>query len=104
MAAIRIVATRLASMLAFATQPQARAQELAKSLLAADLPATLAVDLHDLKDLERRGARHTDVGAWIYAINALNSDKGYDRMIVEMLAGDEVADAFGEIISFVRHQ
>src|ERR1700682_3160324 len=46
-------APRLASMLAFATQPQRRAQELAQSLLGADLPASLAVDLHDLRDLER---------------------------------------------------
>ncbi len=69
-------APRLASMLAFGTQPQQRAQDLAKSLLAADLPATLAVDLHDLKDLERTGKRYTDVGAWIYDIDALNGDKG----------------------------
>jgi hypothetical protein len=69
-------APHLASMLAFGTRPQERAQELAKSLLAADLPASLAVDLHDLKDLERYGKRYTDVGAWIYDINALNSEKG----------------------------
>ncbi len=45
----RADAPRLASLLAFATRPQQRAQELAKSLLAADLPASLAVDLHDLE-------------------------------------------------------
>jgi hypothetical protein len=69
-------APRLTSMLVFATQPQQRAQELAKSLLGADLPASLAVDLHDLKDLERGGKRYTDVGAWLYDVNALNGDKG----------------------------
>jgi hypothetical protein len=69
-------APRLAGLLAFGAQPQQRAQELAKSLLAADLPASLAVDLHDLEGLERTGARYTDVGAWIYDINALNGDKG----------------------------
>jgi hypothetical protein len=72
----RADAPRLASMLAFGAQPQQRAQELAKSLLGADLPAALAVDLHDLKDLERSSARYTDVGAWIYDIDALNGDKG----------------------------
>src|ERR1019366_3018599 len=41
-------APHLASLLAFGTQPQQRAQELAKSLLGAELPASLAVDLHDL--------------------------------------------------------
>src|SRR5262249_13234260 len=45
-------APRLASMLAFGTRPQQRAQELAQSLLAAELPSSLAVDLHDFKDLE----------------------------------------------------
>jgi hypothetical protein len=69
-------APRLAAMLAFATQPQQRAQELAKSLLAADLPASLAVDVHDLRDLERTGKRYTDVGAWIYDIDVLNGEKG----------------------------
>jgi hypothetical protein len=69
-------ALRLASMLAFGTRPRERAQELAKSLLAADLPATLAVDVHDLRDLERSGKRYTDVGAWIYDINVLNGEKG----------------------------
>jgi hypothetical protein len=68
-------APRLASMLAFATQPQQRAQELAKSLLGADLPASLAFDLHDLVDLERTGKRYSDVGAWIYDINALNGEE-----------------------------
>jgi hypothetical protein len=69
-------APRLASMLAFGTRPQQRAQELARSLLGDDLPATLAADLHDLEDLERTGARYTDVGAWLHHINALNGDKG----------------------------
>jgi hypothetical protein len=69
-------APHLASMLAFGTRPQERAQELAKSLLGAELPATLAVDVHDLRDLERSGKRYTDVGAWIYDINVLNSEKG----------------------------
>jgi hypothetical protein len=69
-------APRLAAMLVFGTQPQQRAQELAKSLLAAELPATLAVDLHDFKDLERTGKRYTDAGAWLYDIDALNADKG----------------------------
>ncbi len=51
-------------MLAFATRPQQRAQELAQALLAAELPATLAVDLHDLEDMERSSKRcSTDVGA-----------------------------------------
>jgi hypothetical protein len=72
----RADATKLASMLAFATRPQERAQELAKSLLAADLPATLAVDIHDLRDLERTGKRYTDVGAWIYDIDMLTGEKG----------------------------
>jgi len=71
----RADATRLASMLAFATRSPQRAQELAKSLLAADLPVSLAVDLHDLVDLERTGKRYTDVGAWIYDINTLNGEK-----------------------------
>jgi hypothetical protein len=69
-------APHLASMLAFGTRPQERAQELAKSLLAADLPASLAVDVHDLRDLERSGKRYTDVGAWVYDINVLNGEKG----------------------------
>jgi hypothetical protein len=69
-------APRLTSLLAFGTQPQQRAQVLAESLLGADLPASLAVDLHDLEDLERTGKRYTDVGAWLYDINALNGDKG----------------------------
>jgi hypothetical protein len=78
----RADATRLASMLAFGTRPAERAQELAKALLAAELPASLAVDLHDLKDLERTGTRHTDVGAWIYDIDALNGDKGRQNAAV----------------------
>jgi hypothetical protein len=72
----RADATKLASMLAFATRPQERAQELARSLLAADLPATLAADIHDLRDLERTGKRYTDVGAWIYDIDMLTGEKG----------------------------
>jgi Fe-S-cluster formation regulator IscX/YfhJ len=72
----RADAPRLASLLAFGTEPAERAQELAKALLAAELPTSLAVDLHDLKDLERTGKRYTDVGAWIYDIDALNGDKG----------------------------
>lgn len=69
-------APRLASMLAFGTRPRERAQELAKSLLDAALPVTLAFDVHDLRDLERTGKRYTDVGAWIYDINVLNGEKG----------------------------
>jgi hypothetical protein len=72
----RADAPKLAAMLAFATRPQERAQELAKSLLGADLPATLAVDIHDLRDLERTGKRYTDVGAWIYDIDMLTGEKG----------------------------
>jgi hypothetical protein len=72
-------AQRLASMLAFGTQPRQRAEELAKSLLGADLPASLAVDLHDLVDLERAGKRYTDVGAWIYDINALNGEEAAQK-------------------------
>ena len=73
----------LASMLAFGTRPQQRAQELATSFLAADLPASLAVDLHDLRDLERTGQRYTDVGAWVYDINALNGEKGRENAEVK---------------------
>ena len=69
-------APSLASMLAFATQPQQRSQELAKLLLGADLPASLAIDLHDLENLERTGKRYTDIGAWLYDINILNREKG----------------------------
>jgi len=68
-------ASKLASLLAFGTRPRERAQELARSLLATDLPASLAVDLHDLEDLERSGQRYTDVGAWIYDIDVLNGEK-----------------------------
>jgi hypothetical protein len=79
-------APRLASMLAFGAQPQQRAQELAKSLLAADLPPSLALDLHDLVDLERTGKRYTDVGAWIYDINALNGEQpGQDAAKADVL-------------------
>jgi hypothetical protein len=80
-------APRLASMLAFGAQPQQRAQELAKSLLGGDLPASLAVDLHDLVDLERTGKRYTEVGAWIYDINALNGEQpGQDAAKADVLA------------------
>jgi hypothetical protein len=68
-------AQKLASLLAFGAEPQQRAQELAQSLLAADLPPTLAADLHDFRDLERSGQRYTEAGAWIYDINSLSSDK-----------------------------
>lgn len=68
-------AAKLASMLAFATEPSERAQALAQSLLAAELPASLAFDVHDFRDLERTGERYTDAGAWIYNINALLNDK-----------------------------
>jgi hypothetical protein len=68
-------APKLASMLAFGTQPRERAQELAQSLLAVDLPDSLAVDLHDFKDLERFGHRYTDAGAFIYDIDAIANDK-----------------------------
>ena len=71
-------APRLASMLAFGTRPQERAQELAVSLVGANLPATLAPDLHDLEDLERTGKRYTDVGAWIYDIDTLNGENSAD--------------------------
>ena len=76
LAEYRADAPKLASMLAFGTRPQERAQELAGSLLAADLPATLAVDIHDLRDLERTGKRYTDVGAFIYDIDMLTGEKG----------------------------
>jgi hypothetical protein len=76
LAAYHADAPHLASLLAFGTQPQQRAQELAKSLLGAELPVSLAVDLHDLEDLERTGKRYTDVGAWLYDIDALNGEKG----------------------------
>jgi len=74
---------RLASMLAFGTRPQERAQELAKAVLGAELPPTLAVDIHDLRDLERTGKRYTDVGAWIYDVNVLNSEKGHQNADVK---------------------
>jgi len=69
-------APRLASMLAFGTRPRERAQELEKTLLAADLPATLAVDARDLEWLERPGHRYTDLGAWIHDVDLLMSEKG----------------------------
>ena len=68
-------AAKLASLLAFGTEPRERAQALERSLLAAELPASLAPDLHDLRDLERTGHRYTDAGAWIYDVNALLNDK-----------------------------
>jgi hypothetical protein len=78
-------APRLASMLAFGTRPQARAQELAQSLLAADLPATLAVDMHDLRDLERTGKRYSDAGAWLYDIDTLNDEKKRPEVKADVL-------------------
>jgi hypothetical protein len=79
-------------MVHFATQPQHRAQELAKSLLGADLPASLAFDLHDLVDLERTGKRYTDVVAWIYDINALNDeDAGQAAAKADVLANGMTA-------------
>ena len=68
-------AAKLASLLAFGAEPRERAQALERSLLAAELPASLAPDLHDFKDLERTGQRYTDAGAWIYDVNALLNDK-----------------------------
>lgn len=68
-------APKLAAMLAFGTQPRERAQELAQSFTAAELPDSLAVDLHDFKDLERFGHRYTDAGAWIYDIDSIANDK-----------------------------
>jgi hypothetical protein len=67
-------AAKLASLLAFGTEPRERAQALERSLLSAQLPASLAPDLHDFQDLERTGKRYTDAGAWVYDINALLSD------------------------------
>ena len=61
----RADAPKLASLLAFATRPQERAQELERALLAPDLPPTLAVELRDFLLLERTGTRYTDLGAWI---------------------------------------
>lgn len=75
LAEYRDEAPRLASMLAYGSRPRERAQEIAQSLIAADLPATLAVDLHDLRDLERTGQRYSDAGAWLYDIDTLNDEK-----------------------------
>jgi hypothetical protein len=69
-------ARRLSAMLAFETRPRERALELEKTLMAADLPATLAVDLRDLELLERTGSRYTDLGAWIYALDLLTTEMG----------------------------
>jgi hypothetical protein len=69
-------APRLAAMLAFGTRPQERAEEIEKTLLAADLPPTLAVDVRDLEWLERTGRRYTDLGAWLYDLDLLASEKG----------------------------
>src|SRR6516162_9612063 len=57
----------------FAIHPQERARELERSLLAADLPPSLAVDLRDFLLLERSGARSTDLGAWIYDVDILTT-------------------------------
>jgi hypothetical protein len=67
----RADAPKLTSLLAFATRPQERAQELERALLAPDLPPTLAVELRDFLLLERTGTRYTDLGAWIYDIDVL---------------------------------
>ena len=69
----RADAPKLASLLAFAIHPQERARELERSLLAADLPPSLAVDLRDFLLLERSGARSTDLGAWIYDVDILTT-------------------------------
>jgi hypothetical protein len=71
-------APRLTSLLAFATDPQGTAEKLAKELLAVELRPTLAADLHDLEDLERSGKRYTDVGAWLYDVDMLGTDKRSD--------------------------
>ncbi len=64
-------ATHLASMLAYNTRPRERALELEKSLMADDLPVTLAVDARDFEWLERSGERYSELGAWIYDVDAL---------------------------------
>lgn len=69
----RADAPKLASLLAFATHPQERARELERTLLAADLPPALAIELRDFLLLERTGARSTDLGAWIYDIDVLTT-------------------------------
>ena len=69
----RAEAPKLASLLAFATRPQARARELERALLAAELPAALPFELRDFLLLERTGARNTDLGAWIYDIDVLTT-------------------------------
>jgi hypothetical protein len=78
-------APRLASMLAYGTRPRERAQEIAQSLVAADLPPTLAVDLHDFRDLERSGKRYTDAGAWLYDVDTLNNEKKHDEVKADVL-------------------
>ena len=71
----RAEAPKLAALLAFATRPRERAQELEQALLAPDLPGALAVELRDLLLLERSGARYTDLGAWIYDIDVLTTGR-----------------------------
>jgi hypothetical protein len=71
----RVEAPKLASLLAFATRPQGRARELERALLAPDLPNALAIELRDFLLLERTGARHTDLGAWIYDIDVLTAGR-----------------------------
>jgi hypothetical protein len=71
----RADAPKLASLLAFATRPQERAQELERALLAPDLPPALAVELRDFLLLERTGTRYTDLGAWIYDIDVLTAGR-----------------------------
>ncbi len=68
-------APKLTSLLAFATRPQERARELERALLAPDLPNALAIELRDFLLLERTGARHTDLGAWIYDIDVLTAGR-----------------------------
>jgi hypothetical protein len=71
----RAEAPKLTSLLAFATRPQERARELERALLAPDLPNALAIELRDFLLLERTGARHTDLGAWIYDIDVLTAGR-----------------------------
>jgi hypothetical protein len=74
----RAEAPKLASLLAFAARPRERAIELERALLAADPPPTLAVELRDFLLLERTGTRYTDLGAWIYDIDVLTTDREPD--------------------------
>src|SRR5262245_2309576 len=88
----RADAPKLASLLAFAARPQERARELERSLLAADLPGALPVELRDFLLLERTGARTTDLGAWIYDIDVLT--------VVDAVGREEtVAAAKADVLS-----